>query len=127
MICKKIAPPERVVFFMVLNEWTIFTMFKLHLRSFAIAHRRALARLLLVVKQLPRWFSNHHYPTTKKTTRKGGVFYGRNDWTRTSDLFVPNEAFYQAELHSVSFRVIVLTHFFYKTSKIFKKIQYKLK
>ena len=26
---------------------------------------------------------------------------GRIDWTRTSDLFVPNEAFYQAELHSV--------------------------
>lgn len=37
----------------------------------------------------------------KKTTRKGRLFYyGRNDWTRTSDLFVPNEAFYQAELHS---------------------------
>lgn len=31
----------------------------------------------------------------------GCFFYGRNDWTRTSDLFVPNEAFYQAELHSV--------------------------
>ena len=25
---------------------------------------------------------------------------GRIDWTRTSDLFVPNEAFYQAELQS---------------------------
>ena len=33
-------------------------MFKLHLRSFAIAHRRALARLSLVVKQLPRWFES---------------------------------------------------------------------
>ena len=27
-------------------------------------------------------------------------FIGRIDWTRTSDLFVPNEAFYQAELQS---------------------------
>lgn len=28
-------------------------------------------------------------------------FYnGRSDWTRTSDLYVPNVAFYQAELHS---------------------------
>ncbi len=28
----------------------------------------------------------------------GGLF-GRSDWTRTSDLCVPNAAFYQAELH----------------------------
>lgn len=28
------------------------------------------------------------------------IFNGRIDWTRTSDLFVPNEAFYQAELQS---------------------------
>ena len=27
-------------------------------------------------------------------------YIGRIDWTRTSDLFVPNEAFYQAELQS---------------------------
>lgn len=38
----------------------------------------------------------------KKNHRKGGFFYGRIDWTRTSDLFVPNEAFYQAELQSES-------------------------
>ena len=25
--------------------------------------------------------------------------FGRSDWTRTSDLCVPNAAFYQAELH----------------------------
>ncbi len=27
------------------------------------------------------------------------MFVGRSDWTRTSDLCVPNAAFYQAELH----------------------------
>ena len=42
------------------------------------------------------FISNHN----KKPPIKGGFCYGRNDWTRTSDLFVPNEAFYQAELHS---------------------------
>ena len=27
-------------------------------------------------------------------------FIGRSDWVRTSDLYVPNVALYQAELHS---------------------------
>ena len=51
-------------------------------------------------------------------------FIGRNDWTRTSDLFVPNEAFYQAELHSVLTPHINTSkkkldkHFFYYFAKI---------
>ncbi len=36
----------------------------------------------------------------KKTAHKERYLCGRIDWTRTSDLFVPNEAFYQAELQS---------------------------
>ena len=37
----------------------------------------------------------------QKSRPEGGfLFDGRIDWTRTSDLFDPNEAFYQAELQS---------------------------
>ena len=62
------------------NDWTTFTTFKLHLHSFAIAHRRASARLSFVVKQLPRWFE----PTTlvvqqKNPTTRVGLFYGRDE------------------------------------------------
>lgn len=39
-------------------------------------------------------------------------YIGRNDWTRTSDLFVPNEAFYQAELHSVFVSEDIFNTFF---------------
>lgn len=35
-----------------------------------------------------------------------GFYYGRSDWTRTSDLYVPNVAFYQAELHSDNLPII---------------------
>ena len=38
--------------------------------------------------------------STQKTPRRVFSCVGRIDWTRTSDLFVPNEAFYQAELQS---------------------------
>ncbi len=60
---------------------------------------------------------------TLKFPKKINVLDGRNDWTRTSDLFVPNEAFYQAELHSDLFRKTYLSHFLYNTSKILKKIK----
>ena len=37
----------------------------------------------------------------RKNKINGRFFsFGRSDWTRTSDLYVPNVAFYQAELHS---------------------------
>jgi hypothetical protein len=55
---------------LVLNDWTTFTTLKLHLHSFAIAHRRASARLSLVVKQLPRWFE----PTTLVVQQKNTLF-----------------------------------------------------
>lgn len=41
-------------------------------------------------------------------------FIGRIDWTRTSDLFVPNEAFYQAELQSEG--ALLIQQYFLKTS-----------
>lgn len=63
-----------------------------YLRPFQ--HRRP-SRFLSAVFSPPRF-------AHKKNHRKGGFFYGRIDWTRTSDLFVPNEAFYQAELQSES-------------------------
>ena len=44
---------------------------------------------------------NDFHPFHKKKTAQRAVFsFGRSDWTRTSDLYVPNVAFYQAELHS---------------------------
>ena len=72
-----------------------------YLRPFQ--HRRP-SRLLPAVFSPPRF-------AHKKNHRKGGFFYGRIDWTRTSDLFVPNEAFYQAELHSVNLHIHI-TKFF---------------
>ena len=63
------------------------------------------------------------HTTTKKSCHKGRIcFTGRIDWTRTSDLFVPNEAFYQAELQSVCLPTrLLIPHFFILASKIFKK------
>ena len=51
-------------------------------------------------------------------------FIGRNDWTRTSDLFVPNEAFYQAELHSVTkcLQIITKNLFCKQNLKIFSAV-----
>ena len=44
---------------------------------------------------------NDFHPFHKKKPPNGRFFsFGRSDWTRTSDLYVPNVAFYQAELHS---------------------------
>ena len=43
------------------------------------------------------------YLNTKKPPQGRAFFvFGRSDWIRTSDFYVPNVAFYQAELHSVS-------------------------
>ena len=38
------------------------------------------------------------------------AYFGRIDWTRTSDLFVPNEAFYQAELQSALLKQSYIYH-----------------
>ncbi len=48
--------------------------------------------------------------------------FGRIDWTRTSDLFVPNEAFYQAELQSDTFNGLCFNIFFLIGKQNFKKI-----
>ena len=40
-------------------------------------------------------------------------FVGRSDWIRISDLYVPNVAFYQAELHSVIDEYLFNTFFLY--------------
>lgn len=47
-------------------------------------------------------------------------FIGRIDWIRTSDLFDPNEAFYQAELQSDVQVAILIHHYFFKTSFFFR-------
>ena len=39
----------------------------------------------------------------KKWNRTKCDCTGRSDWVRTSDLYVPNVALYQAELHSENF------------------------
>ena len=67
-------------------------------------------------------------PLKQKKNRRNGdfLFYGRSDWTRTSDLYVPNVAFYQAELHSVNLTCLCLSQkinltslFYAKNSQIF--------
>ena len=77
---------------------------ELHRRTFAPG-KPAIPpyRLVLVVKPAFSLVREPIILTIKKTAHKGRPFFnGRIDWTRTSDLFVPNEAFYQAELQSVN-------------------------
>ena len=71
------------------------------LRRCVVANAAILpSRLLLLVKQLSRWFEPQTSIQQKKPPHRGWLFIiGRSDWTRTSDLYVPNVAFYQAELH----------------------------
>ena len=62
--------------------------------------------------QLSRWFKLISSQSFKiKMPPLGWHFYfnGRSDWTRTSDLYVPNVAFYQAELHSVILTCLCLS------------------
>ena len=74
---------------------------------------RCWSNLLLVE---PALFHNAWYrpstPAQNKNHPLGGfLFCGRSDWVRTSDLYVPNVALYQAELHSenyVSSRIMQL-------------------
>ena len=47
----------------------------------------------------PNLFSVQILATIKKGTALGAIFYGRGERIRTSGLFVPNEARYQAALH----------------------------
>ena len=42
----------------------------------------------------------HTFVQNKKHHKSGAFYFGRSDWVRTSDLYVPNVALYQAELHS---------------------------
>ena len=51
-------------------------------------------------------------------------FVGRSDWIRISDLYVPNVAFYQAELHSVKYNSLLIQLFFIAT-QIFSFLQKK--
>ena len=50
--------------------------------------------------RFPRWFEPTRSCKTKNTPQKWCFYFGRSDWVRTSDLYVPNVALYQAELHS---------------------------
>ena len=45
-------------------------------------------------------------------------FIGRSDWVRTSDLYVPNVALYQAELHS-DYCALIMRPFDIKINVIF--------
>ena len=55
----------------------------------------------------------------KKIRQIDGFFYGRGDEIRTHDLFVPNEALYQAEPHPVFYCLL------YQTEKMYRvKIYY---
>ena len=66
------------------------------------ADRHTPVCLSLVVKPASRRFASNAFAfnTKNPTARVGFSCVGRIDWTRTSDLFDPNEAFYQAELQS---------------------------
>ena len=46
-------------------------------------------------------------------------YIGRIDWTRTSDLFDPNEAFYQAELQSDFSNVHYSYNVFFQVASVF--------
>ena len=62
--------------------------------------------------------ASHSHSNSKKSPHFCRLFIGRSDWIRISDLYVPNVAFYQAELHSViSLSFLIL--FFFIATKIF--------
>ena len=113
-------PPQRVAFYYLVGLTRLASPLRYicltapaYFRPPDVPRRTAFSLVQIQIRQ-----SNN-----KKPPFIGGfLLFGRIDQIRTSDLFDPNEAFYQAELHSVYFRVIVLTHFFYNTSKIFKNL-----
>ena len=63
-------------------------------------HRRTSVRLLPAVRTASFAGSNPPQAQNKKPPVGWFLFCGRSDWVRTSDLYVPNVALYQAELHS---------------------------
>lgn len=97
------------------------------LRSSAKADRDTSVSLSLVVKPALAGSSPILVHSTKKSHHKGRIYFvGRIDWTRTSDLFDPNEAFYQAELQSVCFCVSLITSIFLQEQVFFCKKMKKI-
>ena len=69
--------------------------------SLAFKLRKARFHLLIVEPQLCCDVSNHNVAPNKNLNRQKAVsIFGRSDGIRTHDLYVPNVALYQAELHS---------------------------
>ncbi len=95
---------KAIFYFYGRNDWTDVAL----LRRFVVARQSLTGILPSASPPCQTAFSlvrvDHFVVFKNKKNRHKGdflIFNGRNDWTRTSDLFVPNEAFYQAELHSV--------------------------
>ena len=72
---------------------------------FTDVHRHTAVCLAPAVQTASLAGSNPRCAHNKKHRVSGVSFYcGRSDWVRTSDLYVPNVALYQAELHSENWR-----------------------